>query len=119
MAVNDKNSHRLFDSLKIQSIQVTPGSSGSSDLRIPPVVEVNALNISFCDCQYNAYHKNWCTTYIHRGEKGGFESVIIRRHVLDTQQTVDEQGLESSQELPFVILNMLVTVIPQFKITTN
>lgn len=47
MAVNDTRAHRLFDSLKIQSIQVTPGSSGSSTLRTPPAVEVNALNISF------------------------------------------------------------------------
>jgi hypothetical protein len=45
---------RLLDSLKIQSIHVTPGSSGSSVLRIPPVDEVNALNTSFCDCQIKA-----------------------------------------------------------------
>lgn len=57
-------------------------------------------------------------TYIHGSEKGGFEAVIVHRHILDAQQTVYEQGLESSQELPFIELRMLVMVIPKFKITT-
>lgn len=58
------------------------------------------------------------STYIHGSEKGGFEAVIVHRHFLDAQQTVYEQGLESSEELPFVELRMLVMVIPKFKITT-
>jgi hypothetical protein len=58
-------------------------------------------------------------TYIDCGEKGGFEAIIAHWHLLEAQQTVDEQGLESSQELPFVELHMLATVITVFKITTT
>jgi hypothetical protein len=49
-------------------------------------------------------------TYVDCGEQGSLKAVVSNRNVLETQQAVDEQGLESSQELPSVELRILTTV---------
>lgn len=47
-------------------------------------------------------------TYVDCGEQGSLKAVVSNRNLLEAQQAVDEQGLESSQEFPSVELGILM-----------